>query len=1682
MNKIPALDRLIKDKRRRQILRSLKRFLLHSFLWLCVIVLGLWLLVQNQTFQNWAIKQVTTALSSRLDTKVTIDRLTIDLFDQLVFEKFYVEDAKGDTLLYSGSLSANFNTSLRSIIGQRLEVNEIRLEDTDFYMLRDAGSFENNIQILLERLIDNNNKEVSRDPKKASSFEVDLDKLHLKNIHFYKNDALKGQELSIFLEEGEILLDKLDISNKQIEISSVKARNPIVRITDYARDEEALAYWDCVQAERDSLKQLLQIDKPSTTFYTILVDDLDLTNGIFTLNNFRKEPIKDTPDDVIDYQHLNVQAINIAVDSFAYANEVYTGRINALNCVEQSGFILDQLTVEDATISREEIVLNGLNLLTPYSEVGDTLVAKMRNDTYEDFNEFTDNVWLNAKFNKAKLAIQDVMTFAPKLEENAFFRKNKKEIVYINGQIKGKINSLKGRDLDILLGNNTYLRGKFDTRNLAIRNEEFISMLELERLRTDMKTLKLLIPNFNLPDNFYKLGNLDFEGSFTGFFSDFVATGKLNTDLGRAEIDMNLKTREGRANAVYGGTLALIDFDLARWADNPDFGIVSFRSDVKEGKGLTQATAEAKLVATVERFPYRDYVYENMKMHGALKQNFFNGDFTIKDENIDFSFIGEVDFAGALPKYDFQADIKQLALKKLNLSKQDLELSGDVKMDLSGDNLSNIEGDISLLDFNIKHNQKNNYKADTINAIVRIDDDGNKQLNIDSDIFNLKLSGDFDIPQIPAVFQNYLVEKYAPYAEQFNIKASNNPNAKGRFDFDARIDDSKNFTSLIHPDLGVLKDISLSGHIDNERDSLKLDLNIPYLKYRDLEIEGALIDAEAGSIKNDYIIKLDQFHQGDKTRANASILYAHMEEETLLFNFNTNDLWATENNVNIVGSFFKTPDDLFQISFVPSNFILLNQEWSIGEDNYIRFGKNRIETNNFQIKDENNHLITLNSEGENGLILATEGFDLAYVNDLWTYDKLIFDGNLSAEIYTSNAFKLSDVSASVYVDTFWVNDDDWGTLQIGASLDSLREKVDIYTNITRKDESRQLIVEGYYALPKKEQTLKTKILSAKKTIVPNTLDLDLTLNNYPLNIAEYFLGDGLSETSGRFAIKAKLKGPPKKLDLSGNIDITNGEFKINYLGVHYYLYDRNANNQNGKTTQSAIISNTLFDITGATIWDRMGNTARVTGGITHDHLRDLGLDAFVETDRFLALDTQKEDNPTYYGQGIGSGLVYFSGDFKQPNISATVTAGADSKLIIPVNSERDGSEVSFIKFIDRSKQDSLAKDKKLEFRGVNLDLNLTMNELAETQLVFDERSGDILKGRGDGNIRLSITRTGDFNMYGNYDVQGGEYLFTYKFLDQNIINKPFDVKRGGTIRWYGDPFAAQIDIQAEYKGLSTSPYNLISEYIDELSTEELKSEARQTTPVGLTMNLKGALLKPDISFDINFPTSSGELSNYIDNKMRLLKQDANELNRQVFGLIVIGGFLPSSDDAITSQTGVLVSNTFSQVLSNQLSMFLTELIQQSLAEDGLLSNVDFDINYMEYSATDLDNARGRELSLRPRFYFLNDRLSVDVGGNIGLGNNLSLQGATSTFNSGDFIIEYALTENRRLKVRVYNRYEQNIDGARYKYGVGMSYRREFDDFSEFLQSLKKTAKDTKNKKKNKRKKNKNSNMEFDFGG
>ncbi len=1580
-------------------------------------------LIHTETFQNWAAEKATSYLSSELNTVVKVDLLDFNFFGGTDLKGFYMEDLQGDTMISAGNLSVSLESGLWTLLQNRIDIDAIGLQNAKLFIDKDSAATNSNIGFVFAQLSQNEKKESAGG---GMPLVLNLNTLSLDNVEFIKRDRSTGQDLEIFVGKGNVEIEKFDLANKRVEIGAVTIDRPIVQLTDYVA-------FPLLYVPEDSLDLIPPVEEvltePDTQVFVATIRDFKLTNGQFDMDNFERSPVKTTPFDVLDFDHLGVFNIDIDIENFEYSEWDFKGKVNKLSAESTSGFVLEKLSAEEAWVGCTGMQLNGLDLITPDSHVGDTLIFKYRE--YEDWLEFTDNVRMDLKIKNSELALSDIMVFAPKLRENPFFVNNQKEVFEIDGNIRGRVNRLDGRDLNLRLPGRLTLDGKFRSRDLTILDEASMNF-DLKRLQTDVATLRQLIPDFNPPANFDKLQNIDFNGKFDGFFVDFVADGDLTTNLGRATMNMRMDLKNGRNDAKYSGQLSLSSFDLGAWSGSDDVGKISFVSKVKQGRGLTLQTANAKLEATIDSLEFRGYDYRNVAINGQLNQKFFNGDLSIDDKNIALDFEGKIDYRDSLPAFDFSSKIKKIDLKALNLIQQDYSFAGDFDLKLTDADLTNIQGNAVVYNLQIVKNQEETYLIDSIALNSEVYSNGEKSFSIASDVVNLSVDGIFDIEEIPQTFVQFLERNYPEFAERFNI-ASNIPALNfSRFDFKVNFFDTKNLPNLIDPKLNNLNHSKLVGHFDGFKDSVHIDLDIDTLIYGNVMLEDIVLLAKMKRNESDFNLGIFNTVIDEKTKLAPVTLLGLVNRDTLEFAISSINFNEVLDNLNLNGLFFLDGDDGYKIQFSPSDLILLSEKWDIAENNYVRIGKKQVETKDFRMSN-NDKTIQLNSIGKDGLELAVENLDLAFLNQYTKIDSLQFGGRVDLKAQVQNLFEMKELTANLTIDTLLINNDDWGILRLDAETPSLEEPVDAYLSLTEKQRNIQVTAEGKYYLP-------TVPLKKGRPIPKNFFDFDIGIANFPIQFLEYVLSTSISNTVGTLnADKIRLYGVPSELNIEGTAEASKVATTVNFLNTRYYV-----------ERERVLVDNNRIVLIDGIVSDELGNTATVNGGLTHNHLLDFELDVSMRTNglTFLAMNTDETMNSTFYGRGMGRGFVRFSGPFSQTNAEITATTTEGTNVVIPVTSETAEVEESFIIF--ENENEETTENITPDISGLNLEMNLELTQAANVELIFDRQWGDVIKGNGDGNLNILMTRTGEFEMRGNYTINEGNYLFTLMSFG---INKPFVVEKGGTIRWDGDPFNAEIDISAKYEKLSASTYNFIQELLVS-APQAVVDASRTSSPVDLKMNLTGSLFNPNIDFDIDFPNLVPVLKGYTEGKLRTIKQNQNELNRQVFGLLISGQFLPTGGNIQAADIGI---NTLSEMIANQFSIYVTELVSEWLTEDGLISGIDFDFSLSRYSMTGLGDATdltqsGNEFQGRMKLLFRNDRLIFHAGTNVDWGNTTTFSDVPTNSSqlTGEFMLEYVLTEDRKFRVRVYQRTEPDIGGRRNKYGLGFSFRKEFDTLEELF--------------------------------
>jgi len=1628
-------DVSLSRRKKRSVFWWAKRFIQG----ILAIIFILFMVVQMPEVQIWMAKKATKFLSDELHTQISVDKVRLNVFNGVYLENLYVEDQSGDTLLNTELLRVNFDKGLLGLLFKKLEIEDVHLMGADFNLRFPYGGDRNNLQFILDYF-----KKAETRPKektKSSPFSLNIQSVYLDRVHFLKSDSIGGQDLEIFVKTGEIEVDTLLLTQKRLAVGSAYFDGVQLNINEFYGSMP----WDTFLVNREKVYESYVAEKTNPTdsvFFHATVGNFELRNGGFELHNYRNEPVKLTSDDDIDYQHLRVFDFNALIRDFSFSQWEFRGQVAHIALKEGTGFELNHLSAGEVIVNDHLTQLNGLKLQTPQSDIGDTLSLKY--SRFLDYQSFVEKVRMDGRFNGARIALEDIMTFAPKLKTNRFFVQNKKEIFELDGRLYGKVNRLNGRDLRLRLQNRLFFQGDFNSRDLAIQDEQFMD-LDIKRLRTNMSTLRGLIPSFNPPPNFDKLGRFDFSGEFFGFFVDFAVTGKLRSPIGRGEMDMQMVLKNGRDKAKYSGGLSLFDFDLGTWSENPNLGNITFKAKVKEGVGLRLDNANAVLEGTIDSLEFKGYNYKNVSLNGRLRQNLFDGDLRVLDNNINLVFGGEIDFTDSIPVFDFFADLRHLNLKALHLAQRDLRLSGAVDLKLKDIRPEKILGDAIVRDFRMIRDRQDTVLIDSVLVSSHFNPLGEKYLTVRSDILTADMVGQFDIAKIPEAFFQFMNRNYAEFSRRFGLKSKGVPINPGKFTYEIELLKPEPVIQLLNPQLTGFEHTKIKGAFDIESDILQFDVEVPSAGFGNVLFDDLIAFGEAEQSEATFDLGIHKTSINNKINLSPIALLGMVNSDTLEFGITSLNLTKMLDHLNLNGRLVLEDSADYRIQLFSSDLSGLSEKWTISDDNYILLAKNRVETKNLELVN-GPHRIRLEHQQGAGLKLSVENVDMTFINKVWVYEPLDFSGYADIYLTVGNLFKLRDLNAVVSMDSLLINGDDYGKLWITGSTPQLKERILAGVAITKGNQT--ITGEGFYYPPNYEGVARIG-KNKEETFVSNYLDIDLSVRQFPVRFLEYFLKPSIKGTQGFLTVDGKLFGPLNKLQANGVGRAWDVATTIVFLNTRF-----------SAPTSKIFLRDNLFDVTGTQIFDQEGNAAQIYGGVTHENLKNLGLDVRIVTSgsKFVAMNTEEGSNPYIYGKVVGTGYAQFTGYFRQPAVYISATSAEGTKVVIPISYSQNAEEVRFIKFPEPADQDDKNEPAPTppELRGLNIEMDIVANENAEVEMVFDKYWGDVIRGVGNGNLKIIMTREGEFNMRGDYVVSRGEYLFTLMNL---LVNKPFVVEPGGTIKWTGDPFNADLNLKAVYAGVNTSVANFIQEYLAS-APSDVQQLSRNPTSVDLKMLLTGKLLTPNINFDIEFNDLPPELRNYVDSKLRIVRQDQNELNRQVFGLLVLGQFMPTNYNIQATDLGI---NTVSEMIANQLSMYVSEIVSDMLSEGGVISGFDFDLRYSQYQFTGIDDPSSlestSELSTKLKLQLgKNNRWQISWGGNFDLANGRASAVNPNNENlfTNEITLEYTLTKDRRLKIKVYNKTEPDIAGGRRrKTGIGLNFSKEFDSLSELFKRRKK---------------------------
>lgn len=1302
------------------------------------------------------------------------------------------------------------------------------------------------------------------------------------------------------------------------------------------------------------------------------------------LSYSKQNGLKTRSENIINFDSLRLHDINAEIALDIFTKDTLSANIVSLSLREKSGLVLKNLS---SVINGSKLGTNidFIKIELPHSKINLSKI-ELQYDSLSDLKHFTQKVKWKAPIDNSTIDLADFSAILPEL-------RNLKEKVNLEGLISGRISSLRFKKMILTYGKSLSLNADLELSGLPNIQETFIYG-QINELKADKFVIQDIASGLSkkpviLPKELDQLGKIKYSGNITGFFSNLVAYGNLNTQLGSISTDILLKLENRLMDLKYNGTVKSTNFQLGRLLSEKKLGKVAFNintNGVKKHNTPIYGTIKAKF----DEIVFNNYDYKDIKFDGRYDGSGFDGEINLSDDNIVANFKGVIDLTQKLPIFDFKLRVDKTNLQALNFIDNYpnalLSFSGSTNM--VGNSLDNINGYV-LFDSITLNNGNKTLNVDQIKFTSRIENNYTNFI-INSDFVNGSFKGDFKYSTVGKTI-NKIVRYYLP-----SLAVEINPNQKveNHIDIDLQFENTTAISDVLNLPYQLSGIANVRGTIDERTNKINLSANAPLLKVQSIHLENLTLDIE--NIQKQ--LKLTTRAQiADKKTDLRLYLIAVAAKDSV----STQLGWQNAEkvtNAGMIKTITKLSNELgkmkAQMTIQPTQVILSDSIWNISEAKIDLNTDSTIDIHNFRFE-KKTQFIHINGKASKSLAdsvtVSMNDLDVEYVLKLIKLSGLTISGFASGKASMVRALHQPIFLANLRVVDIALNHTILGDANIKSTWDK---------------ENKQLLLDGD-VFKKNNDTL----VVAKGVFVPRLDSLDLNLDARGLNIHflnQYFAGVA-DNVQGEGYGKMKLFGPMKKLGLKGKAYIDKGQATIGMLKTTYYF------NDTIKLERNILTAHNLR------LYDEERNKGTLNGIIHHDGLfANMTYNATITAKNMLAMNTHSTDNDYFFGKAYATGTVNIYGDTKEANIIIKAISQPKTKCFIQMGGTSSASDNNFINFESPNQTSNKVETKKVTSNNFNVkvDMQIDVNPDALMELIVDPKGGDIISAKGNGSLRVEFDSFSALKLYGTYVIDVGSYLFTL----QTLIRKDFKIDQGSTISWTGNPFEAQVDIRALYS-LTAS----LSDLIDDANL----TTSRGSVPVNCVLNLTEDLMKPTIKFEIELPASDESRRQIVNSIINTEEM----VNRQIAYLLVLGKFY-TPDNSNNNQNAGL--NNFTSFAFSTLSAHMNNWIQKSLNNNNLSFGLDWQKSELQTDEIKAQlNYQNKRVILNGEFGYRNDNLNTSTN---------------ASKLIGDFDLEYLLTESGKIRGKFYSHSidRAQLKEAKTTQGLGIVYKEDFNSVGDML--------------------------------
>lgn len=1177
------------------------------------------------------------------------------------------------------------------------------------------------------------------------------------------------------------------------------------------------------------------------------------------------------------------------------------------------------------------------------------------------------------------------------------------------------------------------MKGRFFHLGNQARLTYDVPRFELKATAGDISMITSILPSLKpeIKRVISDFGNVNISGSAKGTLTHVNFNGRLATSLGSARLAGSF-AKNARGVMSFDGHVETGGFQIGKLLNQPGkLGSVAMNANVA-GTVRGKKMLEGKVNGDIAHVDYNGYRFQNIKANVVASGNSYRGKLAVNDPNGMLDVEGTALLAGLNTKIDVGLQARNLNLARMRLAKgKENVLSLNGQASFMGNSLDNATGTLDVTEVTFTTDKGRVYRLDHLNIDAR-NSAYPQELNVNSDFIRGKLTGKFDfstlVPSVKGMLAKAFPDIFGQYARYAEEHSSNH------FDFNFEVEPNDAFESLVKLPVKLLYKGTIKGSIDVPGGSFNVAVSAPYLQQGNKLVDGTVLtvryNKEVNSLvanahanypsKNGKIaLNLDALGTNNQVMTNVGWRYAGEKD------YHGNVLTNTTLMRTVDRSVFA------HIDVMPTEVVVNDTTWHVRQGSVnINHGNVQVDsllvTRSGQFIDVKGN-VSRNPADE--LTLSLQDVDLDYIFETLRISNVEFGGRATGTFYASNLLSNAPrlETPDLHIVNFKYNKAIMGDADIKSHWDNANQGVVINCDLAQRNGEHSHIDGAIY--PKRD-----------------SLYFDFKANKANISFLQPFMAAFTSDFKGTASGHAILFGNFHTIDLMGDIKADSIKFHLDFTNVTYTCQGDSVHMKPG-----------LIEFDHVRLHDRDRHEALMKGWVRHRQFHEPSFNfSITQAKNLLCYDTNEAINPVWYGTVYGNGSAFINGAPGTVNIKVNMLSAPRSRFTFVLSDNEEASEYNFITYrnrdrinvpadtiprestdtvpelvrrltqkIQKSQQVSAPTKYMIDVQGdITPDMQLT--------LVMDPAGGDKIKATGRGNIHMTYDNSDEqLEMYGKYVLEKGFYNFTL----QDIIIKDFTIRNGSTISFQGDPYQANLDIEAIYS-LNANIRDLDESFA---SDREIN---RTNVPVHALLKTKGVISAPEISFDLEFPTLTSDAYR----KVKSIISTDDMMNRQIIYLLALNRFY-TPDYMNNSSSNHELTSVASSTISSQLSNLLGHL------NENWSISPNFRSDKGDFSDVEVDLALSSQL--------LNNRLLFN--GNFGYRDN-AYNSRNSNF-IGDFELEYLLNAKGSLRLKAYNHFnDQNyyLRNAMTTQGVGIVYKHDFDTWRGMFRRRHKSSKTIKN--------------------